>query len=134
MLPAALGVAAFVVVDQVALRHGGSLADGSHAVNQPIRALADRTVPLQVAVHDLIEVAPSPTTIRVCRSLASQSVTMHVAGSEPMSKVLRDLASQVGGEVVLATESPRSPALPTILCPGGRSGDYLNIGFSQRGR
>jgi hypothetical protein len=89
-------------------------------------ALAD--VPLQVAVHDLIEVAGSDVSIRVCRGLADRRVSVAASPPRPLRDVLDDLAAQTGGALILAQTPSDERALPTIRCAESGAADYFVIG------
>jgi hypothetical protein len=132
VLPIILGVFAFIVVEYLNGSRRGDRTDLDPLLNQPIDALTVRNVPLQVAVHDLIESAAAGTAIRVCRSLADRPVSLAVAHPQPLHAVLESLAAQVGVTPALAnTRQPGDRVLPTIPCPDG-SGDYLVIGSRAR--
>jgi hypothetical protein len=131
LFPALLAVAAFAAVQYLAALYSGP-AEHSRLFDQPVRGVPERGVELQVAVHDLIEVAPEPTRIRVCRLLADRSVTVQGGTLKPLSAALDELAGQVGARVVLAVARAEDEPLPTILCPEGHAGDYLVIGRFER--
>lgn len=66
-LPVILGVFAFIVVEYLSQSQRGDRTALISMLNQPIDVLTVRNVPLQVAVHDLIEFASTGTAIRVDR-------------------------------------------------------------------
>jgi hypothetical protein len=131
-LPLLLAIAAFVVVTYVTERWRPERSSDSPSLDQPVRDVAFHGVPLQVAVHNLVEHASSGTAIRVCRSLTSQRVNVTVAEPQSLRAVLETLAAQAGSRLVVAVvRSDRRP-LPTIPCPS-EPGGYVVIGGIRRG-
>ena len=134
LVPAGIGVLAFVVVQFVTVRYGDRRLDRSWRHTQPSQQVDVTNVALQVAVHALVEAAPSPMAVRVCRSLADRVVTIHATPADTISAIVESLARQAGSDVTLGTEHPHGQALLTIVCPDGRSGDYLTIGTAHAPR
>lgn len=134
LVPAGLGVLAFVVVQLLIVRYDASGTDRSWAQTRPSKRVDATDVTLQVAVHDLIEAAPPAVAVRVCRSLADRVVTIHAAPTDTISATLESLARQAGSNVTLGLEHPHGPALPTIVCPDRRASDYLTIGTAHAPR
>jgi hypothetical protein len=130
-LPIVTGVLAFTIVGYLSgrRRERGPAADA--LLNQPIDNLAVRNVPLQVAIHDLIESAPGEAAVRVCRSLADRPVSVEMAHTEPLHAVIERLAAQVGVAPVPTIGQQGHRVLLTIPCPDG-PGDYLVIGSQTR--
>ena len=128
LAPAGLAVLAFVVVQLLTMRYGIPRPDRSWTDLQPVHAVDGTSVALQVAVHDLVEASPRPIAVRVCRSLANQPVAIRARPTDTLSAILGNLARQLGTDVTLGIEKPQDAALPTIVCPAGRAGDYLTIG------
>jgi hypothetical protein len=126
LAPVVVGVAAFVAVEQLMTPRdrGGSIADPGLEI--PVQPRPSSRLPLQVAVHDLLESARSGPAVRVCRRLAERTVTLVVTHPVPLREVLTDLARQAGARLVVATTPRDARPLPTIACP--TAGDYLTIG------
>jgi hypothetical protein len=128
LAPVCLGLLAFVVVQLLIARYAMWRADRSWTNMQPVRAVDGTGVALQIAVHDLVEALPRPFAVRVCRSLANRPVTIHAGPTDRLSAILGNLARQLDTDVTLGIEAPQDAALPSIVCPGGRAGDYVTIG------
>lgn len=127
-LPVILSIFAFILVEYLNGSRRREPTAPDPMLNQLVQAVTVRDVPLQVAIHDLIESAPAGTAIRVCRSLADRPVSLQVAGPQPLHAVLERLAAQLGTTPALASTRRRGDrVLPTLPCPDG-SGDYLVIG------
>jgi len=108
-------------------RHVYWAGPGLHSLDEPAALMHHEGVELQVAIHDLVEGADELTHVRVCRLLASKSVSLDVNRAEPLGEALEGLARQVGSRMVVGASGPGEPGVPTIPCPKG-VGDYLEIG------
>jgi hypothetical protein len=131
LIPVALGVGTFLGVtllrSWIARDHG----DAWRTLGRPIGGFAEHDVPLQVAVHDLVERVGTPATVNVCRTVANRAVTLSGDKAQTLETALEALANQVGTSVILGERRVEGSELPTILCPGGQPSDYVTIGFAQ---
>lgn len=123
-LPFLLGVGAFVAIGfgVDALRHRGD----DRLLDRTIHTTRAETVPLQVAVHDVVEALPAGGGVRVCRALADRPVTVDRAGDVTARVLLAMFAAQTGGTLALGVVRPGDRPLPVIECPQP-SGGYLLI-------
>lgn len=129
--PVVAAVVAFLGVAYLVTQPRGP--SGTPAVlSRTLRGAVERDLPLQVAVHDLIESAQLPTRIRICRALANRTIVLDIRDGENVSAVLDNLAGQVGAHVALTVRQLLDPAEPTILCPDSGVADYLTIGPNHK--
>jgi hypothetical protein len=128
LIAALLGLAGFV---GIALFQSSIVPDRREMrglIDRPTGGITEHDVPLQVAVHDLVERVGPPTTINVCRTVVNSTVALSGDEVRTLGTALEALASQVGTSVVFAAAGVNAPGLPTIRCPDGRPGDYVTIG------
>ena len=129
----AIGIAIGVLLLAVALvLHGGrELRDLPEIdLEQRIDHLLLERVQLQVAIHDVVEAAPTDIVVRVCRTVAERPVTLKVTEPRTVREVLESLARQVDARFIVQAGGPKGSVLPTIACTD--AADYLVIGRSHR--